>query len=121
MTLDIIKTNYHDEAETRFREMLKHDRPSSLMEEDITKVLKSLEFHDRAVEFWQLFGKACAHAVTTERTQRLRGMAAAEEDLKILRADGTITIAKSFVEAWEEISVKQGQIIGSVEGTSSTI
>ena len=79
--------------------------------ESITKVLKSLEFHDRDVEFWQVFGKACVHA--TEWTQRLWGiveMAAAEEDWKIMRADGTIIIAKSFIEAWEEIYVKQGQI-----------
>ena len=49
----------------------------------------------------------------SERTERLKVIvdkAMEKKCFKILRSDGTTTIAEGFVDAWVEVSVKQGQI-----------
>lgn len=59
----------------------------------------------KSVHFWELFVKAAEKA--EERTATLKSIvdqAAEEKDYELLKADGTITRAKSFMEAWEFIA-----------------
>ena len=78
----------------------------------ITSVVNSIAFQKEAADFWKMFTEAAERA--TERTERLQQIvdkAAKKKNFKILRSDGTITIAKTFVEAWEEVTIKEGQIM----------
>lgn len=72
---------------------------------EIGAVRKLLAFQQKSIVFWELFIKAAEHADgRTERLKSIVDKAAEKEDLKILRADGTVTVAKSFLEAWEAIA-----------------
>lgn len=78
----------------------------------ITSVLDSIAFQKEASDFWKMF--TLASEMATERTERLQQIvdkAMKKKNLKILRSDGTITIAETFVDAWEEVTVKEGQIM----------
>ena len=84
----------------------------SNIHDKITSVVNSIAFQKEAADFWKMFTEATERA--TERTERLRRIvdkAAKKKNFKILRSDGTITIAKTFVEAWEEVTIKEGQIM----------
>ncbi len=68
-------------------------------------IKESIAFQLKSIHFWQLFTQASETA--TERNQRLEKIvskAAEKENLKIMRSNGTTIIAKSFLEAWKEIS-----------------
>lgn len=80
--------------------------------DEISVVLKAIVFHKQAVEFWQLFILDSEHAsMCTEKLKHIVDKAAKKENMKILRSSGTITFVTTFIEAWEEISVKQGKIM----------
>lgn len=77
----------------------------------ITENKLTMALHRKAMELWGLFAMASEDA--TEATQQLESIlekANEEQNLKIIRSNGTIKIAKSVVEAWEEISFYQGRI-----------
>lgn len=105
-------SNLRSEINAHARRLADNQTRLQKVHDEVTRVLKAIAFQKRAVEFWQLFTQACGNA--TERTQRLKTIvarAAEKENVRVLRSDGVITIAETFVDAWEEISVKQGQIM----------
>ena len=73
--------------------------------DEIGLVKKSIVFVEKSVHFWELFVVAARNA--EERTTNLKkvvDLASEKMQYELLRADGTITRAKSFIEAWEMIS-----------------
>ena len=73
--------------------------------------MESRKFCDIAEEFWIEF--IAVSKTATEKTDRLEKLvdkAIQRDNIKILQANGTIVIAQSIVEAWEEVS-KRGQIM----------
>lgn len=78
---------------------------------EISIIKKKIAIEEEAAHIWELFTLASEHA--TERSQRLEEVvrrAREKQNIKILRSDGSITIANSFMEAWKELA-KQGQIM----------
>jgi len=72
---------------------------------------KSIAFQLNAAHLWDVFTRAAADA--TGRTEHLRqvvNLAVARENLRILLSNGTVTIATSFLEAWEAVLSHGGQI-----------
>lgn len=77
---------------------------------EIGVVKKSVAFVMESIEFWEIFLLAAQHA--TSRTERLKSIVQKAEktvNLSILKTDGTITVARSFVDAWEALAT-QGKI-----------
>ena len=71
----------------------------------------TMALHRTAMELWDLFAMASEDATgTTQQLESILEKANEEQNLKIVRSNGTIKIAKSVVEAWEEISFYQGRI-----------
>ena len=99
------KQNYREQIATN-----KQDAQD--LHQKITTLKQSVAFEMEALLFCQLFQLSVTRAgERTERLQKIVCKAQEERRIKILRADGTITIAKTFVDAWEEVTVKQGQAI----------
>ena len=71
----------------------------------------SIGFQLRAAHLWDMFTRAAAHATgRTEHLKRVVDIANARENLKILKSNGTVTIATSFLEAWDAVLSHGGQI-----------
>ena len=69
---------------------------------EIGAIKNSIAFVKRSVKFWEEFAGAANSA--ENRSVRLKGIvdiAAEKGDYTLLRADGTTTVAKSFLMAWE--------------------
>ena len=78
----------------------------------ITDLKHSIVFEMSAIEFWGFFQISAVRASEkTERLQRIVNRATERRDIKILRSNGTITKAENFVDAWEEVAMKQGQVV----------
>lgn len=72
---------------------------------EIGSVKSSIVLLRKSVHFWEVFVIACENA--EERTVALKSIvdhAAEEREYEFLKEDGTITVAKSFIEAWEIIA-----------------
>ena len=81
-----------------------NERQMKDVHNEITSVLDSIAFQKEVVEFWKKFTEVAERA--TERTELLKWIvnrAAKKENLQILRSDGTIVIAITFMDAWEEV------------------
>lgn len=80
-------------------------REIDAIHEKISAIKKTITFQLKSIHFWKLFTFASENA--SERTNRLKmivSKAAEKENLKIMRSNGTITVANSFLEAWKEVS-----------------
>lgn len=105
-------SNVESEIKDYMQRLSDNETKMQKVHNEISVVLKAIAFHKQAVEFWQLFFLDSEHAsMCTEKLRQIVDKAAKKENLKILQSSGTITFATSFFEAWEEISVKQGQIM----------
>lgn len=85
------------------------------MHQKISGIIKSIEFSERSINYWEDFTTVSKQA--TERSDRLNALvkkATAKENFRIMTSNGTVIIAESFVEAWEEVS-KEGQIMPSLD------
>ena len=72
---------------------------------------KSIGFQLRAAHLWGMFTRAAADATgRTEHLKQVVDLAVARENLQILMSNGTMTIATSFLEAWEAVLSHGGQI-----------
>ena len=79
--------------------------------EEIGAVKKSIVFVKESVNFWEDFLLAAQYA--ENRTERLKSIVQKAEEmvnLTILKADGTIMVAISFVDAWEAL-VTHGKVM----------
>ena len=71
----------------------------------------SIAFQLKAAHLWDMFTRAAADATgRTEHLKQVVDLAVARENLKILKSNGTVTIATSFLEAWEAVLSHGGQI-----------
>lgn len=87
------------------------ERQMKEVHEKISENKPTLAVHRQALELWELFAQASENAAeTTERLEKIIQKANEKQDLKIITSNGTVKIAKSVVEAWEEISFNQGRI-----------
>ena len=72
---------------------------------------KSIAFQLKAAHLWDAFTRAAADATgRTEHLKQVVDLAVARENLRILLSNGTVTIATSFLEAWEAVLSHGGQI-----------
>ena len=86
-------------------------REASTRHEKVTGIMKSIEFSEMSINFWEDFKTVSKHA--TKRSERLKALvnkATKKDNIRVLRTNGTVIIAESFVEAWEEV-LKKGQIM----------
>lgn len=89
-----------------------NERQKRDIHDKITSVVNSIAFQKEAANFWKMFTEAAERATErTERLQKIVDKAAKKENFRILRSDGTITIAETFVEAWKEVTIKECQIM----------
>lgn len=96
-------------------QILRNERGAMRLHNKITENKETLATEREALRLWELFMQASETA--TGRTERLEQrleqivqIANTEKKLKIIRSDGTLTVANSVMEAWQEISLMQGQI-----------
>ena len=78
-----------------------YERKVGAVHDEITVIRKTIAFQKESLHIWDLFTQATESA--TERTERLKKLvskAAEKKNFQILRRDGSITIAESFVDAW---------------------
>ena len=72
---------------------------------------KSIAFQLKAAHLWDVFTRAAADATgRTEHLKQVVDLTVARENLRILLSNGTVTIATSFLEAWEAVLSHGGQI-----------
>jgi iron only hydrogenase large subunit-like protein len=75
----------------------------------LSEIEPTLAVHRQAVELWKLFVQGSEN---TAGTMKCLGEILQKANAKqIAQSSGSVTIAKSFVEAWEEISFNEGRII----------
>ena len=87
------------------------ERRMKEVHDKISENKPTLAVHRQALELWELFAQASENAAeTTQRLEKIIQKANEKQNLKIVRSNGTIKIAESVVEAWEEISFHQGRI-----------
>lgn len=88
---------------------------SVIVEICVTK--RAVAFQREVVDFWGEFVQACsptASATVAERSSHLRQILRKADEarkMEITRSNGSFTVAKTFLEAWEEVSVKDGKLI----------
>lgn len=95
-----------------YQRRIQHNKQEAIKRhEKVSRVMKSIDFSEKSIDFWEDFTTVSKSATErSERLERLVNKAIKKENYRIMRANGTVTIAQSFVEAWEEVS-KKGQIM----------
>lgn len=89
-----------------------NERKKEATHDKISSVINSIAFQKEASDFWEMTTLASERATErTERLQRIVEKAAKKKNFKILGSDGTITIAESFLDAWNEVTIKEGQVM----------
>ena len=75
--------------------------------EEITSIMSSIDFCEKSCEFWLELNDLSRNAVgRTERLQEMLQKAFKKQDVRLFRSRGTIVLARSWVEAWEQIFKK---------------
>ena len=104
------------QIESYKRQIEENVRKAKEVHDKITSVKSTIAFVMETEGLWNMFDVAVERAC--ERTDHLKGImdkAIEKKCFKILRSDGTIVIIDSFVDAWVEVSVKQGQIVAAIQ------
>jgi chromosome segregation ATPase len=97
-------SDYNGRITTNERRMME-------LHKKISENKPSLAVHRQALELWGLLAQASENAAgSTKRLGEILQKADKKQNMKIVRSNGTVTIAKSFVEAWEEISFNEGRL-----------
>ena len=93
-------------------ELQKNEMKIKDLEPELARLQQSEYFEVEADNFCQLFQLYVTE--DSERTKRLQSIAQKaqeERNITILRTDGTVTVAKSFIEALEEVAIKHGKVL----------
>ena len=70
----------------------------------LDEIRAMVKFVKKSIEFWLLFKQTSEHGVNrTELLQKIAARAAEKKDHRILKSKSSQGIAKTFIEAWEEI------------------
>ena len=104
------------QIESYKRQIEENVRKVKAVHDKITSAKSTIAFMMETEELWNMFEMAVEKAC--ERTERLKGImgkATQKKSFKVLRSDGTIIIIDSFVDAWVEVSMKQGQIVAAIQ------
>ncbi len=86
------------------------------IQREIGAIKKSTKLCLEAVHFWDLFSNASDNAMgITERLGKIMKKVTQTRNLKIMRANGTVTKAKSLLEAWNEVQKIGGKVLAITE------
>ena len=97
-----------------YRQRLRDNEQAAVAAHEKTSVLmKSKTFCDTSHDFWTEFTALSKTATEkTDRLEKLVGRVLERGNFRVLRANGTVVLANTFVEAWEEVT-KRGMIMSS--------
>ncbi len=88
-----------------------HDSEINSTHDKMTGTKKSISIHLEAAHLWELFETAADNATgLTELLKDIVTKATKPEKMHILKSNGVVIKVKSFMEAWQEISM-QGEIL----------
>jgi len=106
---------YERDIQSYRQRLSDNERAAATTHNKITVLVKSKEFCDTSHDFWTEFTALSKTATEkTDRLEKLVGKVVERGNFKVLRANGTVVLATSFVEAWEEV-IKRGRIMPSAE------